>query len=532
MSRKSKRAKKIKSRTNRKAVRQMSNIFDTDSDWAKDDQGVYRFIGKRAEKSMVPVKTWKDDTSAYGHYKGYQDYSNYSSKASCNHKPKEVKVGNFTVWPTKEADVDEAFLEKMDVICPLTDYGSAKTAYNDFCGLIMWVPIKDYGVPGLGRLIANARRIIQFAESGARVGLWCVGSHGRTGMMLATCIGLAEPDVDPIDAVRERHCSHCVETQSQIEAVFQAIGRDLPEKWKPKAAAIKTSPSWVKEGKAWSPESETAAQTILTGTNVCDLCVEPAENVGVGKGKLHWFGNICAHDDCYKEAEALAQAKAGSAPELTSTVTDQAKIPSNGTQTSDTPPAPKKYLAPTGGEKDHVDFDSLSDDLKTDDEHFKAAVASTRPFRKAWPVKQQKRYSGMLNQLDQFGDMMCPMCNLLITSPFEAQVGTKKKDVTQKYACHLDCKQAALNVDSLPLCKNCYDGVADDDGYCSPECSAEALDDEVAKEYARLTERGGSIVDVENDPRNDKTPTDVVNAVAKASNVLHSISDPQAEKTT
>jgi protein-tyrosine phosphatase len=50
--------------------------------------------------------------------------------------------------------------------------------------------------------------------------IFCLGSHGRTGTVIAGLIAMLEPEVDdPIEAVRKRHCGKSVETREQAEWV-------------------------------------------------------------------------------------------------------------------------------------------------------------------------------------------------------------------------------------------------------------------------------------------------------------------------
>lgn len=453
----------------------MATIFDTNPDWEKDEDGTWhckkvkvRSLVKEPKQESLSTAGYKGwDNGGYGH--GGYGGTTSTGKWACNHKPKEVKVGSFSVWPTKEAEVDAAFLSTLDVACPLTDYGSAKDAYNDFCGLLMWIPIKDYNVPSQGRLITNARRIVQFAQAGARVGFWCVGSHGRTGLVLATVIGLVEPEVDPIDATRERHCKHCVETQSQIEMVFKALGRDLPEKWKPKAET-KISPSWVQEGNAWSSVAQGPSEEILSaGITTCDLCTE-GPDLTAGKGILHWYGELLVHDSCFKEASDKAAEKklAEEITKVEATVVESA-VATNIEQT-----------VPTNDTKALTTSTNATNTV-VDTEHFKLAVAATRPFKKHWAAKMQKKFSGLLNKLDHFGDVICPQCKLLILYPLKVNIISATKDQSRRWAQHIDCAAADVDPDCHPLCVVCYDGPADVDGFCSEECSLIDMNDKYNK---------------------------------------------------
>lgn len=71
--------------------------------------------------------------------------------------------------------------------------------------------------------------IAKLLLSGKRVLMYCVGSHGRTGTMLAMLIAHMEPDVeDPVAEARSRHCERAVETYRQIEGIFKFAGKPVP----------------------------------------------------------------------------------------------------------------------------------------------------------------------------------------------------------------------------------------------------------------------------------------------------------------
>jgi hypothetical protein len=77
------------------------------------------------------------------------------------------------------------------------------------------------------------RRIIPRLREGRSLESFCIGSHGRSGSILASLIALLEPDVeDPIAAARERHCRKCVETPMQAEGIFALRGLPVPEQYR------------------------------------------------------------------------------------------------------------------------------------------------------------------------------------------------------------------------------------------------------------------------------------------------------------
>jgi hypothetical protein len=123
-------------------------------------------------------------------------------------------------------------LREFDFAIPLgAEFNLA--SFIGYTGFLLPFPIKDFTAPDANILRMFAERMLAFARKGNKVITFCEGGHGRTGLVLATCIGLAEPDVeDPIVAIRKRHCDKACETNDQIRAVFEALRRPLPDKYK------------------------------------------------------------------------------------------------------------------------------------------------------------------------------------------------------------------------------------------------------------------------------------------------------------
>ena len=92
--------------------------------------------------------------------------------------------------------------------------------------------------------MAAVPMIASLLESGKRVLMYCVGSHGRTGSMLAMLIAHLEPEVeDPIAEARARHCKDAVETYSQVAGIFSFANKPVPpiyDDLKPKSRPLST----------------------------------------------------------------------------------------------------------------------------------------------------------------------------------------------------------------------------------------------------------------------------------------------------
>ena len=150
------------------------------------------------------------------------------------HRGGAVKVGPYTVYAGGARDLAPEDFDEFDVLVPLTerlpefvfgdivllsvlpDFGGVPDDWQDH--------LEDRVIPLLEWCNATDRKMLAF----------CTASHGRTGTFLASLIALLESEEetpDPIAAVRERHCSHAVETKAQAEGIFALRGQKVPEKY-------------------------------------------------------------------------------------------------------------------------------------------------------------------------------------------------------------------------------------------------------------------------------------------------------------
>jgi hypothetical protein len=174
----------------------------------------------------------------------------------CMHRGEPVKVGPYTILAGGTRDLFPSDLDKAEVLVPLLDssipFGFGKS-YR-----VLAAPLRDFGgVPDNWREFLE-EQLIPLLDSGAKVLTFCMGSHGRTGTLIASLIALLEsPEEtpDPIAAARKRHCDEAVETREQAAAVFELRGEDLPLDYEmefyrpppkpyiaPASAGIKTPP--------------------------------------------------------------------------------------------------------------------------------------------------------------------------------------------------------------------------------------------------------------------------------------------------
>jgi hypothetical protein len=422
--------KKFRKKTHKMTKRIATVASIPDADFAVTAEGHLRYIGKG--KSTVSKVNDDHDDGYNGWYdrleKSYSkgatttSYTSYvSDKHDHDHKPETgCKVGNFTLYPTADKFMNAAQADKFDVLVPLVDSGfTVGSMVVDYLGLLMWFPIKDFSAPNPAKLRIMAQRMNDFAKGGARVALWCIGSHGRTGTVLAACIGLEEPDVDPIDAVRERHCKHAVENHEQLVSVFDALGRELPEKWKktpPKATAIYNNQGWR--------ESLPGIATTAIRNNwdsQCEYCNVKDKLMGI-------YCHAGNPKDIYSHIECWEKHKIQRAKELNQTIVD----------VSD-----PKLL--TASSKEVVDADS-----------YKELVRKARPFWKRWDVTDLAQFNDYYNKVDSFKDFICPDCKRLIIDCKKVKIVKHGGGVT---IYHSDCKEFATNDDCEVLCKECLETV-------------------------------------------------------------------------
>jgi protein-tyrosine phosphatase len=124
-----------------------------------------------------------------------------------------IKVGPYEVFAS--GLLHHPDFENFDVLVPLDH----QFCYNGNREVIMAI-IPDYHPPGPDFAGILSERVIPELEAGKRVLIFCLGSHGRTGTVIAGLIAMLEPEVDdPIEAVRKRHCGKSVETREQAEWV-------------------------------------------------------------------------------------------------------------------------------------------------------------------------------------------------------------------------------------------------------------------------------------------------------------------------
>ena len=147
---------------------------------------------------------------------------------TCQHRGTEpIRVGVHLIYAGGTQYLQSRDEDDFDTLVALTE------------GLPSWcedhLALRHYPIPDMAGVPTNfsgfLRELIQRLERGEKILVFCVGSHGRTGTVLAGLIALLEPEIeDPIAAVRTRHCSKSVETRAQAKAI-QRIHQTSRRAW-------------------------------------------------------------------------------------------------------------------------------------------------------------------------------------------------------------------------------------------------------------------------------------------------------------
>lgn len=135
------------------------------------------------------------------------------------HKVTEV-VPNLFLGSYRQ--VKEMVLDKeVEVLVPLNDLDGSVWNYG-FRGEILYYPIQDFGVlpdDVMDRLVGDVMKRI---EEGKKVGMFCLGGHGRTGYAAACVLGALDY-ADPIRYLRDNYCGSAVESSSQVEHIADRL---------------------------------------------------------------------------------------------------------------------------------------------------------------------------------------------------------------------------------------------------------------------------------------------------------------------
>lgn len=153
----------------------------------------------------------------------------------CSHRGDKVKVGPYEVMAGGTQYLRPEDLREADILIPLAVYDRPIPVESGRSYAVFGLPLVDFGgVPENWKELLTGS-VIPRLEEGKKILAFCAGSHGRTGCFLASLIALLESareTPDPIQAVRERHCTKAVETLEQAKAIFALRGHGLPRKYR------------------------------------------------------------------------------------------------------------------------------------------------------------------------------------------------------------------------------------------------------------------------------------------------------------
>ena len=138
----------------------------------------------------------------------------------CHDGPIEV-VPNLYCGSMKEALVMVSEEIGVDTLVPLDSLDACIWKLG-FRGEILYYPIEDYGVLPNDVLDDLVSKIIRRLKSGKKVGLFCLGGHGRTGYIASIVLGELGYR-DPIGYLRSRYCRRAVESSEQIYHIAEAL---------------------------------------------------------------------------------------------------------------------------------------------------------------------------------------------------------------------------------------------------------------------------------------------------------------------
>lgn len=178
----------------------------------------------------------------------------YSVASTCNHFGNEVKVGPYIIYAGC-AQTPAEVTDKFDTIVQLCSSCVSLSVGRSVIWLYAELADMD-GVPDNWGAIVD--KVEQYLSKGRKVFAHCAGGHGRTGTLLASLIAKLEPQVDPIQTLRDRYCKEAVESLGQAKAIYDILGKPMPKKFVDEFANVRAS--W------WNPSKDQAAQFTQLST--------------------------------------------------------------------------------------------------------------------------------------------------------------------------------------------------------------------------------------------------------------------------
>ena len=180
---------------------------------------------------LKPVATKSgDDKKATGVVRYYSP-----PPKECHTDPCEI-VKNLWIG---SGSVKDEMAKKCNVLVPL-DGLTGMIWKNGFREEIMYVPISDYQALPQDVLSKYVDRVLALLENGNKVGVFCIGGHGRTGYFVSAILwAMRVPQragfTDPIGYMRKKYCEKAVESDAQMKSLslftgVPDLGKIYPQK--------------------------------------------------------------------------------------------------------------------------------------------------------------------------------------------------------------------------------------------------------------------------------------------------------------
>lgn len=113
----------------------------------------------------------------------------------------------------------------IDVLVPL-DHVVGTVWEWGFDGKIIYYPIDDFHILPENILNRLVNEVLEQLRKDKRVGIFCIGGHGRTGYIAACILGKIGIE-DPIEWVRKMYCNKAIESNGQIKSIANYL--NMPE---------------------------------------------------------------------------------------------------------------------------------------------------------------------------------------------------------------------------------------------------------------------------------------------------------------
>lgn len=108
----------------------------------------------------------------------------------------------------------------VDVLVPLDHVDGS--IWDLFDGEIHYWPIEDMDVLPTNILNRAVKDIITCLKKGKKVGMFCIGGHGRTGYLAACVLGKLNIS-DPIQHIHDNYCIRAIEVCSQYKQISEYL---------------------------------------------------------------------------------------------------------------------------------------------------------------------------------------------------------------------------------------------------------------------------------------------------------------------